>query len=425
MKTRNKQLLKWASVLLLWTMAISVCGQDNVPVAEEANYITVSGVVKDKQSRKTLEYVNVSIPGSSVGTVTNADGAFSLKIEGADKIPALEISHIGYRNTRIHPDKEHLSDLKIYLTPHANMLHEIVIYANNPRIIVEEAIRKIPANYSNKNNMLTGFYRETVRKGRRYINISEAVVDVFKTPYEDRTVHRDRTEVLKGRRLLSQKPSDTLGVKLMGGPTLSVYLDVVKNQDALLDEETLHFYEFYMEEPVQINNRPQFVVGFRPRVVLPYALYYGKLYIDREKLSFTRAEFNLSMDNKAKAVQAILAKKPYGLRFKPQEVSFLVTYKDLNGKTYLNYLRNCIRFKCDWKRKLFSTGYTVLSEMVVTDREENNVAAIPAKRAFGQRDAFYDKVDEYWSEDFWGAYNIIEPTESLENAVHKLKKQSR
>lgn len=425
MKTHNKQLLEWVLALVFWLGAIPVWSQDSAPVAEEENYITVSGVVRDKQNRKTLEYVNVSIPGSSIGTVTNADGAFSLKIEDVEHVPALEISHIGYRNSRIHLDKEHLSDLKVYLTPHANMLHEIVVYANNPRFIVEEAIRKIPANYSIKNNMLTGFYRETVQKGRRYINISEAVIDVFKTPYEDRTVNRDRAEVLKGRRLLSQKASDTLGVKLMGGPTLSIYLDVVKNQDALLDMETLHFYDFYMEEPVLIDNRQQFVIGFRPRVVLPYALYYGKLYIDREKLSFTRAEFNLSMDNKPKAVQAILQKKPYGLRFKPQEVSFLITYKDLNGKTYLSYIRNCIRFKCDWKRKLFSTGYTVLSEMVVTDREENNVTAIPGKRAFGQRDAFYDKVDEYWSEDFWGAYNIIEPTESLENAVHKLKKQSR
>lgn len=425
MRTHNKQLLKLTLAVILWLGVIPIWSQDDTTFAEENNYITVSGVVKDKRSGKALEHVNVSVSGSSVGIVTNADGEFSLKIENTEKVLALEISHIGYRNNRIHLDKAHLSDLKIYLTPHVNMLNEIVVYANNPRFIVEEALRKVPVNYSDKNNLLTGFYRETVRKGRRYINISEALIDIFKTPYNDRTLNRDRTEVLKGRRLLSQKLSDTLGVKLAGGPTLSIYLDVVKNEDALLDTETLHYYDFFMEEPVQIDNRLQFVINFRPRVVLPYALYYGKLYIDREKLSFTRAEFNLSMDNKAKAVQAILAKKPYGLRFKPQEVSFLVTYKDVSGKTYLNYIRNCIRFKCDWKRKLFSTGYTVLSEMVVTDRDEKNAAPIPNRRAFGRSEAFYDRVDEYWSEDFWGAYNIIEPTESLENAVHKLKKQSR
>ena len=111
---------------------------------------------------------------------------------------------------------------------------------------------------------------------------------------------------------------------------MSVYVDIVKNQDALLDMEGLDFYQFNMEEPVQLDNRLQYVISFRPKVILPYALYYGKLYVDYEKLSFTRAEFSLSMDNKAKAVQAILEKKPYGLRFKPQEVSYLVTYKEQN-----------------------------------------------------------------------------------------------
>ena len=216
------------------------------------------------------------------------------------------------------------------------------------------------------------------------------MIHTYKTSYESRETARDRVQVLKGRRLLSQKRNDTLAVKLAGGPTLSVYVDIVKNQDALLDMEGLDFYQFNMEEPVQLDNRLQYVISFRPKVILPYALYYGKLYVDYEKLSFTRAEFSLSMDNKAKAVQAILEKKPYGLRFKPQEVSYLVTYKEQNGKTYLNYIRNSIRFKCDWKRKLFSTGYTVLSEMVVTDREENNVTPISNKLSFGQKDPFYD-----------------------------------
>ncbi|WP_455673867.1 carboxypeptidase-like regulatory domain-containing protein [Phocaeicola sp.] len=420
MKKHIKHSVGLMLVLFLWVSVIPVRGQEE----DSANYITISGLVKDKQSRKGLEYVNISIPGSNIGTVTNADGVFTIKVDEGTPVPVLEISHIGYQNNRVQLDKEHLDDLKIWLTPHANMLNEIVVYANEPRRIVEKAISKISVNYSNKSNMLTGFYRETVQKGRRYINISEAVINTYKTSYDNLDVTKDRVQVLKGRRLLSQKRNDTLAVKLAGGPTLSVYVDIVKNQDALLDVETLNFYQFQMEEPVQIDNRLQYVISFYPRVVLPYALYYGKLYIDREKLSFTRAEFSLSMDNKVKAVDAILAKKPYGLRFKPQELSYLVTYKDQGGKTYLNYIRNIIRFKCDWKRKLFSTGYTVLSEMVVTDRKDNSVLPIPAKLSFSQTQPFYDKVYEYWNEDFWGAYNIIEPTESLENAVHKLKKQS-
>ena len=69
------------------------------------------------------------------------------------------------------------------------------------------------------------------------------------------------------------------------------------------------------------------------------------------------------MNDRNKATQAILRKKPFGLRFKPVEVSFLVNYKERNGLTYLSYIRNGVRFKCDWKRKLFSTNYTILSGM--------------------------------------------------------------
>ena len=103
---------------------------------------------------------------------------------------------------------------------------------------------------------------------------------------------------------------------------------------------------------------------------------------------------------------------------------FVVKIQDVDGKTYLNYISNTIRFKCDWKKKLFSTSYTVASEMVVTDKREGMLETIPNKEAFSLNQIFYDKVDEYWSPDFWGNYNIIEPTESLEHAVDKLKKQS-
>ena len=117
--------------------------------------------------------------------------------------------------------------------------------------------------------------------------------------------------------------------------------------------------------------------------------------------------------------------RSFGLRFKPVEVSFLVNYKERNGLTYLSYIRNGVRFKCDWKRKLFSTNYTILSEMVVTDGKESGINTIPYKMAFRSSQSLSDKVSNFADEGFWGSYNIIEPTESLEHAVNKLKKQHR
>lgn len=418
---------KLVGITFGWLMAFLLLGVSPLWAQDEVeSYFTVTGIVKNKDNKRKLENVNVSVPGTNIGTVTNADGVFSLKIKDAEVVRGLEVSHIGYLNTQISlKENKDVADLTIWMLPAPNMLNEIVIFGNNARGLVEEAIKKIPANYAVDKNLLTAFYRETVQKRRRYISVSEAVIDVSKTAYSDREPSNDKVQLQKGRRLLSQKTGDTLAVKVVGGPNLSIYLDIVKNGDALLSMENLNYYDFRIEEPVNLDNRMQYVVSFRPRVSLMYALFYGKIYIDFEKLAFTRAEFSLDMQNRVKAVEAILHKKPLGLRFRPQEVSYLVTYKEKDGRTYLNYIRNEIRFKCDWKKRLFSSSYTAFSEMVVTDRKESNFAAIPSKKAFKEKQVFYDMVDEYWNEDFWKAYNIIEPTESLEHAVSKLKKQSR
>lgn len=417
MKAQLEHSIGFVLMMIILSGMAPLWAQDNT-----GNYITISGVVRDKHNKKKLEYVNISIPGSNIGTVTNAEGEFSLKIKETDRNKMADVSHVGYFNSKISLGENSSKKQTIWMSPYINLLNEVTIHAQNPIYIVQEAIRKIPVNYGNKSNLLTGFYREIAQKGRRYVNISEAIVNIYKTPYSE-TIERDRAQISKGRRLISQRERDTLAVKLLGGPVIAVYQDIVKNPDFLFDIESLSYYTFRMEEPTSIGNRTQFVISFEPRVNLPYALCYGKLYIDKERLSFSRAEFNLSMNDKNKATQAILRKKPFGLRFKPIEVSYLVAYEDRGNTTYLKYLRNNIRFKCDWKRKLFSTNYTILSEMVITDLQENNVAAIPYKTSFKMNQSFSDKVDDFANDKFWGAYNIIKPTESLEHAVSKLRKQ--
>ncbi|KAA6333885.1 hypothetical protein EZS27_017757, partial [termite gut metagenome] len=246
----------------------------------------------------------------------------------------------------------------------------------------------------------------------------------YKTSYEE-NITRDRIQVYKGRQLLSPKRGDTLIVKLQGGPNLSIYLDVVKNRELMLDPESLSDYKFKIEKSIMIDERLHYVISFEPQVILPYPLMYGRLYIEEQNLVFSRAEFSLSMDDRNKATQAILKKKPFNLRFKPEEINYLVTYKQQNGYSYLNYIRSEINFRCDWQRRLFSTNYSVVSEMVVTDRKEHDIATIPSRFAFSDKHSLSDKVNSFYDEDFWEDYNIIAPTESLEAAVNKLKKSIR
>jgi hypothetical protein len=419
MKSCVKQIVITTLLLVLFSGASTIFAQDN------ENYFTISGIVRDRVNRKKIEYVNISVPGSNLSSITNEDGAFILKIR--DSIPAKEIefSRIGYFSTLVPINRNDMLEQTFYLTPNEKQLKEVVVDSwEFPADLVREALRRIGSNYSNKSNLFTGFYRETVQKRKNFINISEAIINVYKSSYTD-NIAADRVQIFKGRSLVTTKVSDTLAVKLLGGPNMSIIADIVKNPDVLFDEESLNYFNFKMENSEFLDNRQQYVVSFKPVVNLPYPLCFGTLYIDKENLAFTRAEFYLDMKDRNKATDAILRKKPAGLRFKPEEVFFIVSYKQREGKSYLNYMRNEVKFNCDWNRRLFATNYTVLSEMVVTESQEESVNNIPRKESFNKNESLSDKVMSFYDDNFWGSYNIIEPTESLESAVNKLKKEHK
>ncbi|WP_455103424.1 carboxypeptidase-like regulatory domain-containing protein [Phocaeicola abscessus] len=397
---------------------------DTSAQSEDEKYITVSGVVKDRSNKRELSHASVTVVGQETATVTNADGEFILKIPSYHKEMSIDISHMGYLSSRIKIDNRDMLGQTFWLTPSSNLIGEIVVEGYEPRSLVKKAVEKIAHNYDPQNRLLTGFYRETAKKKRHFINISEAIVNIYKTSYkEDHS--RDKTAIEKGRKLVSTKLSDTLAVKLIGGPNIAVNLDIVKNIDLLFSPDEMENYDYHMEDITDLNGRLQYVVCFAPRRIVPYALYVGKIYIDKERLSVTRIDFSLDLSDRLKAVQAILKKKPGGLIFKPQEVAIHVDYTEHDGVSYLSYIQDVIRFKCDWKKKLFHTNYTVTAEMVITDRKSGQSADIPRKMRFNEHQVLSDNVTTFYDENFWGPYNIIQPDESLDKAIERLKKQHK
>ena len=385
-----------------------------------AQRTAVSGTVRDAKSGDRLAQVSVMASGSGEAVVTNEDGMFTLKTE--KDVQTLVVSYVGYRTLRVNVKNQGEKPLDIRLTPVSVQLHEVVVWTSDPRQLVRIAMDKIPENYSRKPELMECFYRETAMKRQNYIYVAEGVVDMYKSAYTKGT-WRDRVAIRKGRRLLSPRQKDTLSVKVMGGPVQPVQLDVVKNPDFLLNPEELENYSFELMPSQMIDDREQFVVAISPLIPQPYALYYGRLYIDRETMAFTRVELELDMNDRDKATNYMLVKKPIGVRFRPRELSLLIDYKQDDGVTRISYVKDTFRFNCDWKRRLFATSFTAVCEMVVTDRAEE-AHSIDGRQSFDSRDAFYDKVDYFRDPDFWRDYNIIEPSESLDRAITRLVKRN-
>ena len=384
----------------------------------------ISGKVTDLNGQP-LAHVSVMVEGTEVQTVTNEDGQFTLKMH--EQARRLRLSHIGYKTRHIALEQGTTEQLRIRMQSNTIELSEVLVSVNDPLSILKAAMARIEKNYPNEPELMRCFYRETARRGSRFISVAEAVTEMYKSDYYYGP-ERDAVAILKGRRLMSMKARDTLGVKVQGGPVLPLMVDLAKNREYVLNEENIAHYKLSMEVPVKIADRAQYVINMEPEGIQFYPIMKGRVFIDQETLTFTRAELQLDMRDWRAASDYMLVHKPFGLRFRPRELTMTIVYNtDEQGIAHMSYVRNEMRFNCDWKRRLFASPFTTVCEMVVTDRQQkgDGVKRPRGRSSFGLRDRFYDKVEYFDDPDFWADYNIIEPTESLENAIDKLKKRVR
>lgn len=386
-----------------------------------AQHITISGHILDANTHKALPQASITVEGRNVGVVSNEDGEFTIKVPQSAEY--LQISYLGYKTHNLRIADAQNTNLRILLFPSSIVLRDVTVRKHNHvEEIVAEAIRKIPENYSKVPELYRCFYRESAQKRQHYIYVVEGIVDMFKTPYS-RSNSRDKVAIIKGRRLKSANKADTLGLKVAGGPNNAINLDIAKNLYFIFDKDFFEDYYLELDEDVMINDRENYVVNISPAKVHEYALYYGKLYIDQETLAFSRAELQLDMSDASKATNLILMHSPFGVRFRPKELSLQLHYLTKDGVTHLNYIRSDFRFNCDWRKKLLRTSFNATCEMVVTDRTSENIVPISGKESFDDDDKFYDNVQFFMDPEFWEDYNIIEPSESLENAIGKLLKK--
>jgi len=383
-------------------------------------FVTVNGQLKDSKTGEKIIYATITVPNTNIGTVSNSDGEFTLKVNTSLNAEYFEVSHLSYSTAKFKISDAVGKDKTFYLDIRPIQLKEMSVVPGDARSIVEMALSNIRKNYSEVPNMMTGFYREAIRQRRDYLSISEAVVDIYKTPYTTR--EDDQVKIFKGRKGSNVKKADTLMVQLQGGPNVTMLLDIMKNTDLSIALNNLDNYQFEFGSVVNIDNKLNWVIDFSPYTVNEDPLYFGKLYISQDNMAVTQAEFSLDLRDENKASGMFIQKKPMGLKFKPESTSYLVTYKEQNGKYYLSYVRVDLKFRCDWKRRLFKNHYTVMSELAITDRRVDNIIKFANPEVFKSNMIFTEKVQDLTDVDFWGENNIIEPESSIENAIKKLSK---
>jgi hypothetical protein len=391
---------------------------------DQQTFSTLKGKVVDKETLEVLVFASVTIKESNVATITNIDGEFTIKVPEADMSKSLEISFLGYKNKVIPINGMKNNGYKnvIELETAPIPLKEILIKPIMPDDIMAKAISSFGKNYPDVPNLMTSFYRETIRKNRTYVSIGEAVVEIFKAPYEN-DLRYDGSRIYKGRKSTDIEKVDTVLFKLQGGPITALELDIVKNPDVILTIDAMKYYDYALTGVIQIDNKSCYVIDFKQKPGVQIPLFMGKLYIETNSFAIASAEFGFNLSNKEEAASLFIRKKPLGMEVTPEVATYMVKYREQEGKWYFAYSRAEVKFNVNWKKKLFKTTYSTMAEIAITDRTDQEVIKFASKDKIKYTDVFSDKVSAFTDPEYWGEYNVIEPDQSIETAIRRLARK--
>ncbi|CAM1361983.1 putative Serine-type D-Ala-D-Ala carboxypeptidase [Tenacibaculum litopenaei] len=353
--------MKYVSILVIWCCSL----------VQLTAQITLTGRVLDANTQTGIEGVNIFIARASVGTITNENGSFRLRIPKALTAQKHELvaSHIGYSLWKTEVNSAINKALEIHLEEFLNPLEGVEILSEKPEKVISEAIKKIPENYPSKAWQLNGYYQELVKTNGDYTMYSDAICKIDYSSYKkkfkfrksmDRYVnyteevdesnalnrsnffkisfpivtyqvadYRDKCSLLATRNTINTQqvryglfqrglglPQGSKASKLVadleassisGGPLGVLACDKVKRRADFLKLENLEKYSFIFKESSSYLGRAVYVFEFEPKQVQAETPYSGSILID--KASKAIVGFDYVLDEKLLEDKKIRARR--------------------------------------------------------------------------------------------------------------------
>lgn len=388
---------------------IQIVEKDTIPV----KYFFLTGKIIDKKKENPIKYASISVLNYPLGTISNADGEFLLKIHPNNILDTIIISCMGYSQI-VTPAYNILDEDIFIMDPISIRIKEVKVTATTPQQLLENIRNNIDKNYSNSTKLLTAFYRETVKQDGRYINVSEAIMEILKAPYTKE--HKDDVvRLIKGRKSPDVQPFQWINFRLQGGPFTITKLDVIKTMQHFIDKDFEELHNYSISKVIWYNNHPVYVLVFKPVSKMVSPAFEGEMYVHRETFAIIHAKFKLNKNGLKEAESTMIKKKPRGIKARPSYVQYIVNYQQFQGKWHLATAQASVKIKIRSKRDKLNSEFHSISDLLIANIQPTELKRFTRLESISHHDFFVKMINDY-DEQYWENYNIIKPDEDLRNA---------
>ena len=384
--------------------------------------LQIQGQISDANTGTPLSFAHISLQDKGIGTLSNAEGAFELRLDAVHSNDSLVISYIGYKSATLSCANAINQFNTIQLQPLSQMLSEVIVKPIDGLTLIQEAIAKIPENYANEPHLKQGFYRVVSEDQGQYLHLSEAVFEIFLAEYGKKS--KDQMRLLKARSVKDE--AATHGFDLGLKPYLLFEYDMVSNVDhsELLSKRGLKNHKFEWKGQKTLQDRGVHEIWFDQREKLKKGLFQGKLYLDVETLAIIHIQYGYSPRGRQyvkfgdAATRALLGIS--GTTIDIEDYEFKVWYQQIEGKWYLSHAQNRTVLHFKNKRENYAFQPDIRVDYLVNKLDLENVSPFPNSETIGNGKLiqFQDKDTD---PDFWKDYNIILADKPYEEIAKEIR----
>ncbi|TRX66478.1 carboxypeptidase-like regulatory domain-containing protein [Carboxylicivirga sp. M1479] len=415
-----QNVLSKVAVDITYTNGQIIISRYIVQKKEASKTLLIKGRVCDAEGGSPLPLVNVAFINKPMGSITNSEGQFELKVPNNYIGEKIGFSFLGYHSTQITiADADTL--LEIDLKPTTIKLNEVEISYKKPDDIIQQLRYHHHQNYFNQQNILESFFRESIKQDDQYVQVSEAIIEIVKPSYITPS-NLERVRFIKGRKKNDLQSMDFVDFKLEGGPFQFSRVDIARYQDFYKENNSTYKYQY--DGIDVLNDEIVYKVRFRPINDDGNLVYQGILYVHSESFALVRAEFQLTKKALRISGRALIRKASRKIKAKPIKASYFIDYRQYEDKWLLNRIHGHIVIHINDKRHKIDSEFSAVTELLVSSFELNSKYKLKPSELYKSKYVLADEI-KVTDEEFWKDYNIIRPDEALENVFKQSKVVSK
>jgi len=388
--------------------------------AHAQSYYRLSGKVVDSENNASLIYANIGIANNKIGTISNQEGEFILKIPAKYKNDSLLVSYIGYETKRLALSEIFDNQLVIKLKPFFYQIGEVSINSNRATELLEKAFEKIPQNYYTEAVNFQAFYRENITENKKPVQLIEAVLKIYKGSYTDKG-DKDQMKLIKGRQKKDVFPSRLWDyLFFIQGTYEALQSDIIKYRKKFisvsqspynfLKKKHFRYYHYSLTEQIDETGRGIYLIEFLPKSKQKRAVYEGRIFIDKQTLAILGMQYWFFPEriNRTAVLNDETERFLNENSIETKSVDFYceVFYKPYRNKWILSNVKIVYQFLfADYNGKHISLIKNEI-DLLVSEIETENVERIPFFRRLGKWRSLTQQLGEF-DEDFWRGFNFL------------------